>query len=65
MLRHGAGVTSVAFDRDGANLATGSDDATARVWGCEECGPIAQVVDVARDRVARPLTDDERRVYLP
>ena len=48
VLRHGAGVTSVAFAPDGTHVATGSDDAVARVWDCDECGPIAKVIDLAR-----------------
>ncbi len=56
-LHHGEGVTSVAFNRDGVHLATGSDDGTARVWDCEECG-------TDRDR-CRPCAQSASRATSP
>jgi WD40 repeat protein len=64
VLRHPVGVASLAFAPDGRHLVTGSDDSIARVWDCQECAPIDEVVRLARSRVARTMTAEERAHYL-
>jgi WD40 repeat protein len=43
----------VAFASDGRHLASASDDGTVRVWDCQSCGDIKQVLELARSRVPR------------
>ena len=35
-----------------------------RLWRCDVCGPIRDVLALAPKRVTRQLTPAERRVYL-
>jgi hypothetical protein len=53
-------VYGVDFSPDGRLLATASPDGTAAL----HLLPINELVDLARDRVTRDLTDDECRQYL-
>ncbi|MGJ6968570.1 nSTAND1 domain-containing NTPase [Streptosporangium sp. G11] len=61
---HGASVESVGFGRDGRHLVTAHGDATVRVWRCDVCGPMEQVLRLARDHTVRELTPDERKALL-
>ncbi|MGW7364057.1 nSTAND1 domain-containing NTPase [Streptomyces sp. NPDC054841] len=55
-------VTSVAWSRDSARLLTGSADGTARVWAAEP--DYDRLEAVARGRVFRTLTEEERRHHM-
>jgi WD40 repeat protein len=46
-------VLRVAFASDGRHLASAGDDATVRVWDCQSCGDMKQVLELARSRVPR------------
>ena len=39
-------------------------DKTARIYACEVCRPIQDVLALARTRVTRGLTPEEREKYL-
>ena len=57
---HEDSVYSVAFSPDGERLVTGSYDNTARLWRALTRD---KLVEFARTRVYRELTQDERRQY--
>jgi hypothetical protein len=58
-------VLAVRFGPDGSRIVTaGTDDAVARVFDCSLCGSTDQVMALARDRVTRALTPDERTRFL-
>ncbi|MEV4749745.1 hypothetical protein AB0K21_25475 [Streptosporangium sp. NPDC049248] len=61
---YGASVESVEFARDSRDLVTAHGDATVRVWRCDVCGPMEEVLRLARDRTVREPTPDERKAYL-
>ncbi|MEU2899287.1 nSTAND1 domain-containing NTPase [Streptomyces sp. NPDC001273] len=56
---HQGKVTSVVWSRDSGRLLTGSADGTARVWPAEP--DYDRLEAVARARVFRTLTEEERR----
>ncbi|MEU5266453.1 hypothetical protein [Amycolatopsis sp. NPDC021455] len=58
-----ASVETVAFSADG-RLATAHDDGTVRIWRCEVCGPIDEVLAFAEQHLTRQLTPEEREMYL-
>ncbi len=63
---HSGGVIDASSSPDGGHLASGGEDGVVRVSACEACGPLADVVALARRRAGeRQLTPDERRTYLP
>ena len=66
---------AIAFSPDGKLLATASRDTTVRLWAsdnraaadaypCEACGPLEQVLEIAKKRVTRSLTPYEEELYL-
>ncbi len=57
-------VWSAAFSPDGRYVITASYDKTARIYPCEVCRPMNEVLALARTRVTRSLTPDERERYL-
>ncbi|MGD2146783.1 MAG: adenylate/guanylate cyclase domain-containing protein [Anaerolineae bacterium] len=57
---HTGEITNLAFSPDGTRLATCSYDGTARVYIL----PIGELVELAKSRVTRALTDEECRRYL-
>ncbi|WP_435821720.1 WD40 repeat domain-containing protein [Micromonospora taraxaci] len=59
---HRDGVTRLAWLPDGRQVVTGSADGTARVWA--DSVDLAKLTAVARSRVFRALTDDERQAHL-
>jgi WD40 repeat protein len=61
---HSDEVWSAAFGPDGKYIVTASYDKTARIYACEVCRPIQDVLALARMRVTRNLTEEEREKYL-
>ena len=57
---HGAGATDVSFSGDGRFLVSSGNDGTIRVYLAQT----DDLVDLARSRVTRTLTDDECRRFL-
>jgi WD40 repeat protein len=64
LLGHSGGVGPVDFSPDGSSIVSGGVDRTVRVWRCEVCEPIDQLLDLARDRALRDLTPAERARFL-
>jgi len=61
---HSDEVWSASFSPDGRFVVTASFDKTARIYACEVCRPIQEVLALARTRVTRSLTPEERAKYL-
>jgi len=57
---HTDAVPGLCFSPDGRRLASSSADGSVRVYALE----LEELVAIARSRLARTLTDDERRRYL-
>jgi DNA-binding SARP family transcriptional activator/WD40 repeat protein len=64
VLEHPDGVQNVAFSPDGHSVATLDFAGVIRIWdACNRCTNPAALMALARSRVTRPLTDDERRTF--
>ncbi|MGH2969087.1 MAG: WD40 repeat domain-containing protein, partial [Solirubrobacteraceae bacterium] len=61
---HEGAANDAAFSLDGRLVVSAGDDRTVRVWDCEACGPIKEVLRLARTRVTRRLSPGERRTFL-
>jgi WD40 repeat protein len=61
---HRAGVFAVDFSPDGASILSAGADQTIRIWRCEVCAPIDEVLRVARTRMLRELTPAERARFV-
>jgi WD40 repeat protein/energy-coupling factor transporter ATP-binding protein EcfA2 len=59
-----AAVQAVAL-LPGDRYVTAHDDGTIRVWRCQACGPITEVLAYADQHVTRELTPQERQTYFP
>jgi WD40 repeat protein len=59
-----AAVQGAHLTPEGRRLVSCGGDGTALVWDCEVCGPIDEVVSLARSRVVRSFTQEERDRYL-
>jgi WD40 repeat protein len=57
---HTAGISGVSFSPDGTRLATSSADGTVRVYLLN----IEELIALAKSRVTRTLTIEERQKYL-
>jgi WD40 repeat protein len=57
---HVAGAFRVSFAPDGSRLAVSGEDGTVRIYVLD----IDELMDLARSRLTRPLTDAECRQYL-
>jgi WD40 repeat protein len=61
---HRAGVFTVEFSPDGSSILSAGVDQTIRLWRCEVCAPIDELLDLARERALRDLTPAERARFL-
>jgi WD40 repeat protein len=58
---------SASFSSNGRLILTSSRDGTVRIYRCEICGDLADLIKIAKRRLAgtkRVLTADERKRYL-
>jgi WD40 repeat protein/DNA-binding SARP family transcriptional activator len=53
-------VSTVVFSPDGSKLASVSADGTVRVWALD----LDDLIEIAKDKLTRTLTDEECRQYL-
>jgi WD40 repeat protein len=60
----GTGAETVSFSPDGRWLLTTGFDGTARIYSCDVCASLTDLLALARDRVTRQLTPEERHKYL-
>ena len=58
------GVLEAHLDPQGRRILTVAQGGM-RLHSCDACGPVDEVLDMAANRVSRPLTDDERREFAP
>ena len=61
---HEASVTNASFSPDGKYVLTTSLDNVARVFSCDICASIDETLELAKKRVTRSLTTEERAKYL-
>jgi WD40 repeat protein len=61
---HRGGVAAVDFSPDGSSIVSSGVDRSVRIWRCEVCAPIDEVLRLARSRVLRELTPAERARFL-
>jgi WD40 repeat protein len=47
---HGDAINSATFSHDGKRILTASDDTTAKLYACETCGSLDDVIRLANDR---------------
>jgi WD40 repeat protein len=65
---HEGPLTSASFDADGRRILTSGEDGTVRMWTCDICGGVDELVRLANQRLAatrRTLTAAERADYVP
>ena len=58
------GVQRARFSPDGTRVASAGADGTTVVWACEVCRSIEDTLTLARSRVVRELTPEERTTFL-
>jgi WD40 repeat protein len=63
LIGHTEAVTSATLSADGKLIVTASEDETARVFACEVCVSADELVTLARSRLTRRLTEQERTQY--
>jgi WD40 repeat protein/class 3 adenylate cyclase len=61
---HTGGVITVDFSPDGTSILSGGEDRSIRIWRCEVCAPIEEVLELAQSRALRELTPAERARFL-
>lgn len=61
---HTGPVWRAVFSPDGQRVVTAHDDGTVRVWRCEVCGPIKDVLNFGNQHITRQLTVEERATFL-
>jgi WD40 repeat protein len=58
------GVYGVAFNPDGKSLVTAGGDSLARIYPWESFAPVPDLIELARLRVKRQFTPEEKKLYL-
>ena len=61
---HQAAVLTVDFSPDGSSIVSAGEDRLPRIWRCEVCAPIDELLKLARERAVRQLTPAERAKFL-
>ena len=61
---HSAPVLAGVFSPDGKSILATDEDNTMHVYACELCAPQDELLKLAGRRSIRPLTQDERAIYL-
>jgi WD40 repeat protein len=61
---HTAEVNDATFSPNARVVVTASRDSTARIYLCEVCGSIKDLLILAHTRVTRELTLEERERFL-
>jgi hypothetical protein len=56
---HEREVSSPSFSPDGKTLVTASGDRTARLWRCDICRPVEEIVQELKTAIGRHFTADE------
>jgi len=65
VLHGGRGALNTAgFAEGGRQVVAAGEDGTIRIWPCDVCGPIGEVVALARRRAVRSLSAEERSQFL-
>ena len=65
MLAGGDALTDVDFDPSGRRIATaGLAPGTVRIFDCEVCGSLGELLDAVPGHVTRALTAAEREDFL-
>jgi WD40 repeat protein len=57
-------VTDAAFSADGRYIVTASGDGVPRVYSCDVCGPLAELLKLAGQRTIRKISEPEKQAYL-
>jgi hypothetical protein len=57
-------VIGAEFSKDGKRVIIASKDGKARIYSCEVCASLDELLALAQKRVTRKLTDKERKRYL-
>lgn len=57
-------LATAAFAPDDRMVVTGGADGLARLYACPVCGPAGDLLALARARLSRALTCEERQAYL-
>ncbi len=60
----GAGAMTVSFSPDGRRILATGFDSTARIYSCDVCASLEDLLALARDRLTRTFTPEERQKYL-
>jgi WD40 repeat protein len=58
-----AGLVFPLFNADATEILTSGDDGTARIFSCELCVSLTDLLGLAQDRLTRGLTAEERSEY--
>lgn len=61
LLTHRDDALGAGFSRDGKHVISSDEDGPIQATRCEVCGPLSEVLTLARSRAARPLTSSERQ----
>jgi len=59
-----AGLVFPTFNADGTKILTSGDDGTARIFSCELCRPLPELLELSQERLTRGLTSEERAEFL-
>jgi WD40 repeat protein len=61
----GGPLWSASFSRDGTRIATVRKDGLLQIFACDLCIPLDHLLKLARSRVTRELTTEERNAFVP